>query len=48
MVKDQGDKVTNSSFDDFMSYDELYRTLNELMDDFYKVLTNYFFVSKAN
>ena len=46
MAKDQSDEVTNSCFGDSMSYDELHSTLNELMDDFHKVLTNYFSLSK--
>ena len=46
MANDQGDKVTDSSFDDSMTYNELHCNLNELMDDFHKVLTNYFFILK--
>ena len=38
MAKDQSEEITNFDLKDLMSYDELQTILNELMDDFDKVL----------
>ena len=48
MAKDQGKKVTNFNLENFISYDELQIILNEFMDDFHKVLKNYFSISNEN
>ena len=50
MEKDPSEEVKNSNLETFMSYGELHSTLNELMEDFHKVLANYFSISneKAN
>ena len=45
MPKDQNDKVTSFDPKNSISYDELQTILNELMDNFHKVLKNYFFIS---
>ena len=50
MANYQSEELINSDLNTFMSYDKLYSTSNQLMDDFHKVSANYFSISneKAN
>ena len=45
MAKDQSEKVINFDSKNFMSYDGLQTTLNQLMNDFHKILKHYFSIS---